>query len=163
MVENQIREERFRRNDPLCVHHKQILIGHSQCQTTWSVIIKQYLVYCWIKQTQVTDSGNRRWQYQPNTHVCRFGNLTRNSSFIDVWCILHCCAQAYYNRDLSEAFVNSSMESCSASCDRADNANGDRISDYTALDHFRHELYRDGSMILVYFVVCLRVWLHKTP
>ena len=60
----------------------------------------------------------------------------------------------------SEAFVNSSMESCRASCDRADYANGNRISDYTALGHFRHELYRDGSIILVYFVVCLKVWLH---
>ena len=31
------------------------------------------------------------------------------------------------------------------------------------LGHFRHELYRDGSIILVYFVVSLKVWLHKIP
>ena len=43
------------------------------------------------------------------------------------------------------------------SYDRAGNANGDRISDFTTLGHFRHELYRDGSIKLVYFVV----WLHK--
>ena len=49
------------------------------------------------------------------------------------------------------------------SYDRADNANGDRISDYTTLGHFRHKLYRDGSIILVYFVVILKVWLHKIP
>ena len=53
----------------------------------------------------------------------------------------------------SEALVNSSMESCRASYDRADNANGDHISDYTALGHFRNELYRDGRIILDYFVV----------
>ena len=62
----------------------------------------------------------------------------------------------------SEAFVNSSMESSRPSCDRADNANGNRISDYTALGHFMHELYRDGSITLVYFVVCPMVWLHNT-
>ena len=33
------------------------------------------------------------------------------------------------------------------SYDSAGNANGDRISDYTTLGHFRHELYRVGSMI----------------
>ena len=47
--------------------------------------------------------------------------------------------------------------------DRADNTNGDRISDYTTPGHFRQELYRDDSIILVYFVVCLKVWLHKNP
>ena len=51
------------------------LVGHSQCQTPWSVIVKQHLVYCCITQTQVTDSGNTKWQHQPNTHVCCFGNL----------------------------------------------------------------------------------------
>ena len=42
------------------------------------------------------------------------------------------------------------------------NANGDRVSDYSAVCHFRHELYRDGSMIRVYYVVFLKVhvWLH---
>ena len=60
----------------------------------------------------------------------------------------------------SETFVNSIMGLCRTSCDRADNANGDRTSDYTALGHVRHELYRDGSIICVYFVVCLKVWLH---
>ena len=49
------------------------------------------------------------------------------------------------------------------SYDSAGNANGDRISNYTTFGHFRHELYRDGSIILVYFVVCLKVWLHKNP
>ena len=61
----------------------------------------------------------------------------------------------------SEAFVNSSMERCRVSYDGSDNANGDRIRDYTTLGLFRHELYRDGSIILVYFVVCFKVWLHK--
>ena len=59
----------------------------------------------------------------------------------------------------SEAIVNSSMEWCRVMYDRSDNANGDRISDYTTLGHFRRELYRYGSTILVYFVVCLKIWL----
>ena len=46
------------------------------------------------------------------------------------------------------------------SYDREDNANDDRISDSTTLGHFRHELY---SILLVYFVVCLKVWLHNNP
>ena len=43
--------------------------------------------------------------------------------------------------------------------DRSDNADGDRISDYTTLGHFRRELHRYGIIILVYFVVCLKIWL----
>ena len=63
----------------------------------------------------------------------------------------------------SETFVNSSMESCRSSGNRAYKANGDRINDYSALGHFRHELYTDGRIICVYFVVCLKVWLHINP
>ena len=50
----------------------------------------------------------------------------------------------------SETFVNSSMESCMASGDRAVNANGERVSDYSAHGHSRHELYRAGSILRVY-------------
>ena len=60
----------------------------------------------------------------------------------------------------NERFVNSSVGSWKTSSDRVKIANGDGVSIVGSYDHFRHKLYRVGSMIWVYFAVCLRVWLH---
>ena len=63
----------------------------------------------------------------------------------------------------NETFVNASVGPRKPSIDRGKNANGDRVSDFSALDHFRHKMHRVGSMLWVYIMVCLRVWLHIKP
>ena len=44
-------------------------------------------------------------------------------------------------------FVKSSVGSYTPSSDRVTNANGNRVSDFIANDHFRQKLYKVGSII----------------
>ena len=50
----------------------------------------------------------------------------------------------------NETYVDLGVGSCRSSSDRADNAIGERVSDYSAFAHFRLSLYRGGGFMLPY-------------
>ena len=54
--------------------------------------------------------------------------------------VLHLTVQRHTINVTNETFVKLSVGSCPPSSDRAVNGNGDRLSDYGAVGHFRREL-----------------------
>ena len=96
------------------------------------------------------------YDHTDHTHMCDILQI-RDKQQLEIlvllkYHVLHITVQRHTTIVTNETFVNSTVGSYMRSNDRAVNANGDQVSDYSAHGHFRHELCRGGSAISTHFM-----------